>query len=279
MAVVLFALGGCDVDDSPVATQPPVATATSAASAHSHSGAGMSIPMGDGTVAQQSGYTLRGVRLPRRAGEPGRVSFVVEDHRGSPKKRYLVEQTKRIHVSVVRADLAVYRHVHPEMRPDGTWVGHLTLPEPGDYRVVAEFIARDEGGGGDHVLLGDEVTVGEGARAVPAVTEAADWGVEARAVGDLVAGEKQDLRIRLTRPDGSAPALGQYLGSSAHLTGFHIGTGSAVHMRPRGAPEVGSDGVDLVVEAELPVRGRYLLFLQVRVDEFLHTLRVPVTAS
>jgi hypothetical protein len=253
-----------------------------AAAAHNHSGAGVSIPMGDGTAEQQYGYTLRKVRLPRRAGEPGRVSFVVENYRGRPQTRYLVEQTKRIHVYVVRSDFAVYRHVHPQMRPDGTWVGHLTLPQPGDYRVVAEFIARDEGGGGDHVLLGDEVRV-PGAwrpRAVAAATEpGSDWAVRATALGDLVAAKKQDLRIRLTRPDGSTPTLGTYLGSSAHLTGFHVGTGSAVHMHPRGASQVTTDGVELVFEAELPLRGRYLLFLQVRVDDFLHTVRLPVSVT
>ena len=59
-----------------------------------------------------------------------------------------------MHVYVVREDLSVFRHVHPQMRPDGTWVGNLTLPDPGKYQVVAEFMARDEGGDGDFVMLG-----------------------------------------------------------------------------------------------------------------------------
>jgi hypothetical protein len=184
-----------------------------------------------------------------------------------------------MHVYVVRDDLAVFRHVHPEMQSDGTWTGNLTLPEPGEYRVVAEFVARDEGGNGDHVLLGDLATVRGGAAPAGVEDGGTDWGVKARVVGDIAAGSEQQLRVRLTGPDGTAPDLGQYLGTSAHLTGFHVDTGQAVHMHPLGAPSVQPDGTELSFHAELPRAGQYVLFLQVRVDDFLHTLRLPVAAS
>jgi hypothetical protein len=253
--------------------------AASANHGHDHGAARVSMPVGDGTRSYEVGYSLREVRLPERAAEPGRLSFVVERYDGSPQTRYLEEQTKRMHVYVVRDDLAVFRHVHPKMGADGTWTGNLTLPEPGEYWVVAEFVARDEGGNGDHVLLGDRVTV-EGRAAPAAVAGAnADWGIEARVLGDIAAGPDQQLRVRLTGPDGTAPVLGQYLGTSAHLTGFHDDTGQAVHMHPLGAPSMEQDGTDLMFHAELPRAGRYVLFLQVRIDDFLHTLRLPVTAS
>jgi hypothetical protein len=75
------------------------------------------------------------------------------------------------------------------------------------------------------------------------------------------------------------PRLGQFLGTFAHLTGFHARTGAAVHMHPIGAPVVNADGAELVFHAELAERGEYVLFLQVPVDGFLHTLRLPVAAS
>jgi hypothetical protein len=246
---------------------------------HDHGTARVSMPVGDGTQSYEVGYSLRDVRLPTRAGEPGRLSFVVEGYDGRAQTRYLDEQTKRMHVYVVRDDLAVFRHVHPEMQSDGTWTGNLTLPEPGEYRVVAEFVARDEGGNGDHVLLGDRATVRGGAAPAGVEDGGTDWGVEARVLGDIAAGPEQQLRVRLTGPDGTAPDLGQYLGTSAHLTGFHVDTGQAVHMHPLGAPSVQPDGTELLFHAELPRAGQYVLFLQVRVDDFLHTLRLPVVAS
>jgi hypothetical protein len=238
--------------------------------------------VGDGTRAYEVGYTLRDVRLPQRVDEPGRLSFVIENFRDRPQTRFLTEQSKQMHVYVVREDLAVFRHVHPQMRPDGTWVGNLTLPEPGDYRVVAEFVARDDGGNGDHVLLGDRVDVAGSWRPRP-VTDvgetAANWAVDARVLSDLTAGSEQELRIRLTSPGGGSPTLGQYLGTFAHLTGFHTGSGAVVHMHPLGAPEPSQPGSELVFHADLPVAGDYVLFLQVPVDGFLHTLPLLVTAS
>ena len=72
---------------------------------------------------------------------------------------YITEQTKKLHLYVVRTDLAVFRHLHPTMADDGTWSAPVTLPEAGDYRVVAEFVARDEGGDGDFIVLGESKTV------------------------------------------------------------------------------------------------------------------------
>ena len=118
----------------------------SAPASHDHGAARVSLPVGDGTERYDVGYSLADVRLPQRADEPGRLSFRIDNFRGTAQTRFLVEQTKRIHVYVVRDDLAVFRHVHPTMDDDGTWSATLTLPEPGDYRVVAEFIARDAGG-------------------------------------------------------------------------------------------------------------------------------------
>ena len=54
---------------------------------------------------------------------------------------YLVEQTKDLHLNVVRADLGVLRHLHPTMADDGTWTAPVSLPGVGAYRVIAEFVA------------------------------------------------------------------------------------------------------------------------------------------
>jgi hypothetical protein len=262
------------------------AAAADAASGHGHDhvhGDGADVPpAGDGTEAYRIGYTLRDVQLPREAGEPGRLSFVIENYRGRPQTGFLEEQTKRMHVYVVRDDLAVFRHVHPQMRRDGTWGANLTLPEPGDYRVVAEFMARDEGGNGDFVMLGAPARVPGAWKPAPAPAptgKASGWGVEAAVEGEVTAGDDEELRLRLSTPDGRVPGLGTYLGTSAHVTGFHVGSGAAVHMHPLGEPmSAANDGV-LTFHTQLPRPGDYVLFVQVVVDDFLHTLPVPVTAT
>jgi hypothetical protein len=240
----------------------------------------VSLPVGDGTAASEVGYSLRDVTLPSAIGEPGKLSFVVENFRGRPHTQFLTEQTKDMHVYVVREDYAVFRHVHPELADDGTWVGNLTLPIPGDYRVVVEFVARDDGGNGDHLILGEHVTVPGDWQPQPGTqpTAATGWGVEATVLSELEAGVEEELRVRISTTEGGVPSLGQYLGASAHLTGFHEQSGAVVHMHPLGAPSTSDEGAELVFHAELPAAGRYLLFLQVVADDFLHTLPVEVTA-
>jgi hypothetical protein len=276
----LVALGACTGGETTPQPDP------SAVPGHDHGSARVSLAVGDGTERYDVGYTLADVVLPDRVGEPGELSFRIDGFRKTVQTRFLTEQTKKMHVYVVRDDLAVFRHVHPEMDDDGTWRGTLTLPEPGDYRLVAEFVARDEGGNGDHVLLGARVEVAGDWQPVPApdaTGEGGDWGVEADVLTPLRAGDQQQLTIRLTRPDGAPPSLGQYLGTSAHLTGFHTGTGGAVHMHPLGAPvpddRGDAPGLDLDFHAEMPEAGTYVLFLQVRVDDFLHTLPIPVEVA
>jgi hypothetical protein len=283
---VVVVLGGCQSGGDPAVDRAATATPDPAAIAgghvHTHEGAAALPPAGDGTTRYEIGYTMRQLRLPRQAGTPDRVSFVIEDYRGRPQTAFLPEQTKLMHVYVVRDDLAVFRHVHPEMRPDGRWVGTLTLPEPGAYRVVAEFMAADEGGDGDFVMLGGRVAVPGRWQPQPAPEPdgtASDWGVEATVVGDVTAGGDGELRVRLTTPAGGYPRLGQYLGTSAHLTGFRVDTGEAVHMHPLGTPTPADDAVELTFHSMLPRAGDYVLFLQVSVDGFLHTLPLAVSAS
>ena len=50
-----------------------------------------------------------------------------------------VEHEQRMHLIVVRRDGTGFQHLHPELGADGAWRTPLTLPEPGAYRVFADF--------------------------------------------------------------------------------------------------------------------------------------------
>ena len=136
--------------------------------------------------------------------------------------------------------------------------------------MIAEFVARDDGGNGDHVVLGQPLDVPPGdpeSKADPAdpvvsveVAEAPTDGAERTAAAG---------RPRRPGPAGasSAPTSARTRTSPASSTE----TGAMVHLHPLGAPR-GHRGR---VGADLPHRDRepgdYRLFVQVRVDGFLHT--------
>lgn len=257
-------------------------------SRHTHGSDTMhaSLPVGDGTRNYEVGYTLADVRPPEFAGEPGELRFRIENVDGAPQTDFIVEQTKSMHVYVVREDLSVFRHIHPELAEDGRWSTPLTLPEPGDYRVVTEFVARDEGGNGDHVILGETVTVDDptavddAALATEPGEPAADrTAVDVTLEGETRVGEDGQLTAIVTDMQGQPVQLDTYLGTYAHLTAFHVETGALVHMHPLGRPEIDDDGARLDFHSAFVEPGDYRLFVQVRVDGYLHTIPVDTTVS
>jgi hypothetical protein len=270
---VLCAVAGCSMGG--------IGEAGPEGAGHTHAAgdAAVSMLVGDGTRDDEVGYRLADVALPEAAGEFGRVSFRIERFDGSTVRDYLVEQTKKLHLYVVRTDLAVFRHLHPTMAPDGTWSAPLTLSEPGEYRVLTEFVARDEGGNGDFIMLGTRNRVPGPWRPEPVPTSRTgdDGTVTVAARGTVAVGTDGRLELQVRDAARRPVELGSYLGTFAHLTGFHIESGSAVHLHPMGEPQVDDAATRLSFHTEFEKPGSYRLFAQVRVDGYLHT--VPVTVE
>lgn len=255
----------------------PASPSPSETTAHSHgSGPEHITPLvGDGTRHTEFGYSLERLRLPERAGVPGTVSFQIR-FGGRPVTDYIAEQTKDLHLYVVRSDLGVFRHLHPSLGPDGTWTAPVTLPAGGRYRVIAELVARVDADSGEAVMLGRSGTVrgasGPAARPEPG-------GVTAEIEGGLRVGPQERLTVVVRHPDGGPVQLGDYLGTAAHVTAFDRDTGRLTHLHPLGAPIMDAGGTRLSFHTQVMQPGRYLCFVQVRVDGFLHTLRVETTAG
>lgn len=245
---------------------------------HTHgSGVAMvSLPVGDGTQAEEVGYSLEDVALPRTAGRRGEVTFRVQTFRGSAQTAFLTEQTKKLHLYVVRDDLEVFRHLHPTMAKDGTWTAPVVLPTGGDYRVIAEFVAEDDGGNGDHVILGKTVSLTGPADDPGAV---ADPVVRVRVDQAPRAGNDGRMRLRVTDAADRPVRLETFLGVYAHVTGFQEQTGAMVHLHPLSDPTVTEDGSSLEFHSEIDEAGDYRMFVQVRVDGFVHTVPVELTVA
>ena len=271
-------LAGCS-DDAPERDHDVlVLTPASPGADHTHGGEGAASAAGGGTRDSAGGYSLVDVRLPRETGQPGDLTFRIVDGRGRPLREYVEEQTKLLHLYVVRDDLQDFRHLHPSQGRDGTWAARVALAEPGSYRVLAEFTPGPEAESGQVILGHDETVPGAWEPVEPIGDSVADDGVVRVAVDDpLESGP--DGRMRITVDDGSGRevSLGSYLGSYAHVTGFDVDTGAFVHVHPYGEPETTDDGTRLTFHTGFDRPGRYRFFVQVRVDGFLHT--VPVMAT
>lgn len=268
LATLLAGLSACSGDPDPAA----------GGAGHTHgTGAEMvSMPVGDGTAASDVGYSLSDVQLTGRAGQPGRLSFRILDRDDEPVTEFLEELTKDLHLYVVREDLEVFRHLHPTMDEDGTWSTSVNLPAGGDYRVITEFVAVDDGGNGDHLVLGGTVAAaGDPDTALPP----ADTSVEVTVRQSPSTGPNGRLELVLRDAQGRPVRLGTYLGTYAHVTGFHRESGSVIHTHPLTDPEVTEDGSAMVFHTEIEQAGAYRLFVQVRVDGFLHTVPVELEVT
>ncbi|MCF6378704.1 hypothetical protein L2K70_13910 [Nocardioides KLBMP 9356] len=264
-AVLVLATAGCSADSGQVAA------------GHSHAGGVMvSMAVGDGTTSSEVGYSLDGLQVRQDPAGTGEVRFRIDDSQGEPVTDYVEELTKELHLYLVNDELTVFRHLHPTRDDSGTWTAPFDVPDAGGYRVVTEFVARDEGGNGDHVVLGRPLALPPGD---PGDTVAGDQLVSVTVTQAPTTGPNGLLRLRVRDAAGDPVTLGTYLGAYSHVTGFHTGTGAMVHLHPLSAPEITEDGSELTFHSDIAEPGDYRLFAQVRVDGFLHTIPVELTVA
>ncbi len=186
------------------------------------------------------------------AGIPTTYTFSIRDDNG-PVVDFELEQTKRMHLIVVRRDFTEFVHLHPTMSPDGTWSTQLTLDTAGVYRVFADFIVD----GDKHTLGADLFVPGDfQPRPLPSTSATGDAGdgYQVEMIGDVVAGEESALEF-VVRHDGEVvAALRDYLGAKGHLVALRAGDLAYLHVHP--------EEDRLLFEAEFPTAGAYRLFIQ-----------------
>ncbi|WP_435769811.1 hypothetical protein [Nocardioides sp. SYSU DS0651] len=285
-AVLLVATAGCSSEPADPPEDPDRIVLTPGADGEDHThapgqGHAASGPVGDGTSPTAGGFRMTDVRLPARPDRPGEVSFRIVDRSGAAVREYVEEQTKLLHLYVVRADLSEFRHLHPTLGEDGTWTARVDLGRPGPWRVVAELTPQGED---RPVVLGTTVRVpGEWEQAPAPQGEGADVGddgvVRVRVAKAPEVGSDGRLELLVSSLDGDPLPLGSYLGASAHLTGFEIGGGGFVHVHPYGAPEQTDRGTLLTFHTTFEEPGDYRMFVQVRVEGLLHQVAVTTTVT
>jgi hypothetical protein len=186
------------------------------------------------------------------AGVPMTYTFSVRDDNG-PVVDFELEQTKRMHLIVVRRDLTEFVHLHPTMSPEGTWSIPLTLDTAGVYRVYADFMVD----GDKHTLGADLFVPGDfQPRPLPAVSATGDAGdgYQVEMIGDVIAGEESVIEFVVRHDREVVTDLRDYLGAKGHLVALRDGDLAYLHVHP--------EEDRLLFEAEFPTAGRYRLFLQ-----------------
>lgn len=230
---------------------------------------GMSTPIGDGTSNSEFGYTLSVLRQPSGVG-PQRLSLVVAGPTGAPVLDAQVEQTKKMHLIVVRGDLTGYQHLHPVLAADGTWSVDVDFSAMGRWHLIADLTPMVPGTATARVALGIDVDVPGSATADtplpdPVHNQVVD-GYEITLDGSLSATAEQPLTFTINRAGSPTTDVTEYLGAGGHLVALEQQSLGYTHLHPEDGP-----GPELSFTAQAPQPGRYRLFLQFATGDKVHT--------
>jgi hypothetical protein len=221
-------------------------------------------------------------------GEPVTLIFkILHPSTGEPVKKFELVHDRPYHLFVISQDMQFFEHIHPEESEDGTWSIGVTLPKPGYYEVLSDFMPS---GGAAQFLARPLITAGytgdlvaDSAHLVP------DTG-RSQTVDDLtatldfdptpfVAGSYGHLTFHFKRPDSGEPVrdLQTYLGAFGHMLIMSEDMVNYVHSHPVDnlPPDVDLEAVrggpDVMFEGLMPKPGRYRAWTQVRYHDKIHT--------
>ncbi|MBM3819757.1 MAG: hypothetical protein FJW14_12195 [Acidimicrobiia bacterium] len=253
---------------------------------------GMALVPGDPLDAREYLVDVKATPQAVRAGQPVRLSFLVRDpDTRQPVGSFATVHDRQFHLFVVSHDLTHYDHIHPEMQASGSWTIDVTLPKPGYYKLIADFLPL---GGTPQVLPRLLVTADpgdlSGARAKlereGLQKTAGSMNIALSLPEDgLVAGRDETLRYHVVDVKSGQPVtdLEPYLAAFGHTLVLSEDTLDYVHAHPvEQLPETieaAAGGPDLTFKARLPKPGRYRLWTQLKRDGVVTTASFTVEAS
>lgn len=100
----------------------------------------MSTGMEMGDTPPATGLTIDTSTKEFAPGAAADLTFKIIAADGSTINEYEVEQTRELHLILVRSDLTEYQHLHPIRAADGTWSIPVPFAKGGMYRMVADFV-------------------------------------------------------------------------------------------------------------------------------------------
>ncbi|RKN50387.1 hypothetical protein [Micromonospora endolithica] len=228
-----------------------------------------------GLQVSDRGYTLAPITAPT-----DEFAFRITGPDGRPVTTFDEAHDKRMHLIVTRRDLSGFRHVHPEMAPDGTWRVASPLGEPGTWRAFADFTPT----GAEPLTLGVDVPVPGPFTPRPLPAPAASSTIDGYTVtiaGTLQPGRTAELTLNVSRDGAPVTDLQPYLGAYGHLVALRQGDLAYLHVHPDGEPGDGrtQPGPQVTFFAEVPSAGTYRLFLDFQHQGTVRTAEFTLTAG
>lgn len=241
---------------------------------------GSAVPVATGLSSESAGFRLTQVDAPTSSDVEGELALTVLGPDGQPTTDFDLSHEKELHLIVVGSDGSEFRHVHPERDQTGRWSIPWEWQAAGTYRVFADFVPAQTG---ETLTLSTMVQVpGEyDPMAAEPVADTTVDGFDVAVSGDLTAGEASTLTMTISRDGAPVTELEPYLGAFGHLVALRDGDLAYLHVHPHGDEPAADEtsGPEVVFEVTAPTPGRYLLFLDFKVDGQVRTAPLVVDTT
>lgn len=238
---------------------------------------GMTLVPGDPFDTREYGLELTSMPTAIKSGVPTTMTFTIR-HPGTGDlvTRFETVHEKRYHLFVVSRDMEVFEHIHPEQQKDGRWKIEVTLPKPGSYQLLSDFLPT----GGSPQFIGRTIeTVGFEGDLESDVPHLVPDTVLTKTVGSVTAHvelepsilvEGQFGHLMFTLSDAKTGRLvtdlQPYLGAFGHALILSEDMRDYVHSHPFESPEndisKGIGGPTVTFEGYMPKAGRYRAWCQ-----------------
>ena len=220
------------------------------------------------------------------AGEPAELEVSVFSRAaGNARvKDFDIQHEKPMHFIVVREDLGVFSHEHPEPAADGSFRLRYAFPQAGEYTLFVDVAPKGAGGQvlpvrlkvsgkkSERFAIGAEKLTGEAASGSVRV---------AFAETQFTAGKtlRMACRIRDAKSGAAVNDLQPYLGALGHLILVHEDGETFVHSHPDELD--GNNGREghLAFLARFPKPGRYRGWVQMQRAGVVETVAFTVAAG
>lgn len=221
-----------------------------------------------------------------KAGEAVELDIAVFSRAEKNKRvsEFDVQHERPMHLIVVREDLGVFSHEHPELSNGGAFRLRYTFPQAGDYTLFVDVAPK--GAGGQVIPVRMKVGGRKAERFAIAAEkltgETASGSIRvAFAQTEFAAGKT--LRMACLVRDAKTGALVNdvqpYLGALGHLILVHEDGETFVHSHPDELdPKAGKDG-RLAFLARFPKPGRYRGWVQIQRSGVVETAAFTVAAG
>jgi hypothetical protein len=252
----------------------------------------MALVPGDPFDTREYALELSTTPAAIRPGVPATMVFTIR-HPGTGAliTQFEVVHEKRYHLFVVSRDMDVFQHVHPEQQPDGRWKIQVTLPKPGYYQLLSDFLPT----GGSPQFIGRTVETADFDGDLESQTpHLVPDMVLTKTVGSitahvefepsiLVEGQYGHLMFTLTdaKTGRLITDLQPYLGTFGHALFLSEDMRDYVHSHPFEGPDSdvskGVGGPTVTFEGYMPRAGRYRAWSQFQRNG--EVITVPFTVN